>query len=140
MGCRCAECDEIQTKFSGKAWQSLRPSLLEYWYDALPLFTPDALHYYLPAYLVLALKNPIKYCNIWERTISNLCPPKQIPPDEDNWLNDFGETQYEYFIHRMQGYTSEQKAAIANYLRYQQRDEPNQDFSSAIHWWETSES
>jgi hypothetical protein len=136
-GQRCEECQNIQDAFVSKRWQDLRPNFVLQFYDSLPLLTPNGLRYFLPAYLFAGLTND--YDLVAEFTIYALCPPIQLQPEEDKWYKKFGETKYEYFIHRMQGYTSEQKAAIASYLRFQQINEPFDDYSAAIQWWETSE-
>lgn len=56
---RCDECDEIAQFFDAKRWQDLTDvEQLRYNEAALTLFTPDAFHYYLPAFMLATLHDP----------------------------------------------------------------------------------
>ena len=44
--------------FRGRKWQDLDPDFLERYQGALFWFTPEAFHYYLPAFLKAGLVNP----------------------------------------------------------------------------------
>lgn len=54
-GHRCEECDQLQADFSGKKWWEINGELVEENSGQLPLFTPIAYYYFLPAYILNAL-------------------------------------------------------------------------------------
>ena len=51
----CEECAGVTKDFGGVRWWSADDSLIDENFDKLPLFTPEAYHYYLPAFLLRAL-------------------------------------------------------------------------------------
>lgn len=55
---RCEECERVSTDFAGKHWTDLSPQVLRFHYDAIPLLSPEAFAYYLPAYLLFAARDP----------------------------------------------------------------------------------
>ena len=48
----CDECREVRKTFANLAWKTIEPQILENNYDKLPLFSPEAFHFFLPAYLI----------------------------------------------------------------------------------------
>lgn len=54
----CWECQEMAEFFRGKPWRTLRARELRRYGDADALFTIDAYSYFLPAYLLEAVRNP----------------------------------------------------------------------------------
>jgi hypothetical protein len=54
----CDECDRVDDDFGGKAWTEVVPDVIQYHQDSLPLFSPEAFAYYIPAYLSFTLQNP----------------------------------------------------------------------------------
>jgi hypothetical protein len=55
---RCEECERVSLDFAGRTWTELSRDVLEYHHDSIPHFSPEAFAYYLPAYLLLAAKDP----------------------------------------------------------------------------------
>src|SRR5262249_25260855 len=48
-------CEDIPEEFRGKHWKNIS-ARLAYWYRTeLPCFTPSALHFYFPAFLIASL-------------------------------------------------------------------------------------
>lgn len=54
----CVECDEIYKDFSSYASRDVPDYVLERRADSLPLLTPAAWRYFLPAYLDYAIRHP----------------------------------------------------------------------------------
>lgn len=53
----CEECYGVRKDFSNVKWQEASNRLLENNYDKIPLFSPEAFNYFLPAYLIYTLNN-----------------------------------------------------------------------------------
>jgi hypothetical protein len=51
----CKECQAVADDFRSVRWWSAKDELIDSNYDKLPLFTPEAYRYYLPAFLLRAL-------------------------------------------------------------------------------------
>ncbi len=58
FGSACWECIEIADYFRSKTWHSHKVKDLRYHEAALNLFTEEALHYYLPAFVLAELEDP----------------------------------------------------------------------------------
>ena len=54
----CDECDHVRALLSQHAFTSVPDDVLDQLGDSLPLLGPAGLHYYLPAYLLRALRDP----------------------------------------------------------------------------------
>jgi len=54
----CDECEQVANDFLGQRWDLLPRTVLDNNFDKLPLFTLEALQYFLPAYLRAALAEP----------------------------------------------------------------------------------
>lgn len=57
VGHKCYECETVRRDFSGKKWGEVSAEIVKRNYDKLPLFTPEAFHFYLPAYLTHAVED-----------------------------------------------------------------------------------
>ena len=55
---RCDECERVSSDFAGRKWIELSQDVLAYHHDSIPLFSPEAFAYYLPAYLLFVAKDP----------------------------------------------------------------------------------
>jgi hypothetical protein len=55
---RCCECDEIDEHLKGRTWLEVATEVLPEFSDALPLLTPAAQAYYLPAYMCFEVRSP----------------------------------------------------------------------------------
>ena len=54
----CDECDRVETDFADELWTDLSLEVIQYHHDSLPLLSPEAFAYYLPAYLSFAANDP----------------------------------------------------------------------------------
>lgn len=52
---QCDECAALRAAFAPYMWDRVPPQVIEAHYSALPLFSPSAFAYFLPAYLLYAL-------------------------------------------------------------------------------------
>jgi hypothetical protein len=75
--------------FSGKQWRELDSDFLHRYRDALFWFTPEAFHYYLPAYLVAALVTGDENA-LYVHNLLFL-----IRPTRDDSLNEFRKERWE---------------------------------------------
>ena len=57
---RCDECARVSLDFAGRKWTELSPEVLAYHHDSIPLLSPEAFAYYLPACLLFAAKDPAR--------------------------------------------------------------------------------
>ncbi|NVK21981.1 MAG: hypothetical protein HWD86_05650 [Kangiellaceae bacterium] len=108
----CSECDEITQHFKDHSVESLDPAILDRHVWDLPLFSQEAKHYFITAWL--------------KRSI-----------DEIN--SDFTEALIINFAsnHRNAGYSAKQKCAIANYIEWValNYDELFDDAATALGYW-----
>lgn len=65
---KCEECQALQEALAGLRWREIPRAILEKHYDQLPLLSPKAFHYYIPAYLAYSLR--------------------RVPPTDEPWAND----------------------------------------------------
>ena len=54
----CQECREVERTFRNQNWRNIEPKKIEWAYDKLPLFTPEAFLYFLPAFMIYSLREP----------------------------------------------------------------------------------
>ena len=54
---KCDECDQVKAAFLGKRWSEISLGTLRDHYCSLPLLSPEAFRYYLPAFLLGAIKD-----------------------------------------------------------------------------------
>ncbi len=71
----------ISSDFDGKGWWEISADLLQANYDALPLFTARAYYYYLPAYLINALRDFSPRNYVLEFVVYSLSPTKTKSDD-----------------------------------------------------------
>jgi hypothetical protein len=122
----CLECDDIREFFCRKSWRELKFPELYGWHSAINLFTPQALQYFLPGYMIASLGH-------WEE--ADLTP---------EWILYMWLPEEKYDTENMRRHRAErqsifslaQRAAISAYLHeYKAHDDPhglNQHFPSAI--------
>ncbi|GIF26497.1 hypothetical protein BJ973_000942 [Actinoplanes tereljensis] len=99
------EAREIVTSFAGRGWHEITTAELRTHAYALPLFTPAAFRYYLPAYLAGCVEARHDVGAALDGTIFNLTPPAR----RDGWEWDFFQARAEQFDDR-------QRAAIRSFL------------------------
>jgi hypothetical protein len=98
------EGDEVLNVFSGKHWKQLTADTIDYHHDILPIISPEAFRFYLPAYLIFTLDNFSSDSNAVDHTVFGLCPPRPQNP------------LFEHFVSRMNVLTLEQKRAVKSFL------------------------
>jgi hypothetical protein len=107
---RCDECDGVRDDFSGVEWWSADNTLIDENYDDLPLFTPEAFHYYLPAFLLRSLDSFDPDNEVLQFSVYGLSPTK-TPVDAPRYRA------------RLNLFTPEQNSAVASFLEQIQMDE-----------------
>ena len=116
----CDDCMEIARDFRGKSWSSLTDvKLLRHHESALALMTPEALHYYLPAFMLAALKDSKTADVILDNLEFGLTPPETEGTEAEEWFAQTGIRTMDYFLSRVSGYTPDQTKAIRAYLEFQ---------------------
>lgn len=93
------DSENVTALFKSRAWQSLEPD--ELWPLALYYMTPEALHYYFPAYLITSLKTG--YGDVLDVIIDCLTPPQDV-------------SDTEAFQKKFQLFSTEQRNVISLFL------------------------
>src|SRR5690606_28968143 len=70
----CSECEQLRRAFEGKRWTEISSDTIVDNYDKLPLFTPDAYAYYIPAFLTYALNEGPEDNDVFEFLMYSLSP------------------------------------------------------------------
>ena len=103
----CPECDDVRAHFRGSSWRGHTVDELQQYQSALPLFTPQAFQYFLPAFMLVSLGAWPQADNIPNSIMYMCLPPK---PDKDAGLHLHWRERYEIL-------TPRQREAIVGYLR-----------------------
>ena len=115
----CDECRSVDKTFTGKNFETIEPEIIDGNYDIIPLFSPEAFRYFLPAYLFYSLDNfSADDRTTTEFTIYALSPTKQ----------DLRES-LEYWQARFEDFTFEQLDCIYDFLDLIADDETHEDFA-----------
>jgi hypothetical protein len=56
---QCPECESVQTAFEGRQWSEVPIDTISDHRDSLPLLTPEAYVFLLPAYMTAAVREPL---------------------------------------------------------------------------------
>jgi hypothetical protein len=97
----CAECRRIADFFKGKTWPDLTLEGLRAHHVALSLFTPEAFHYFLPAFMLVSMVSYEK---------------GDVIPDAIRFHFEYSAEMQGHFAVRMSRFTVEQRHAIIDYL------------------------
>lgn len=92
----CDECHQLETAFANLEWKVISSDLLRENFDAQPLFSPEAFHGFLPAYLIYSLEN-FGEDDVSEFTIYTLSPGSDIKADPRWWQRRFSHFQSNQF-------------------------------------------
>src|SRR6266478_5592835 len=76
----CPECDDVREHFRGASWRGHTVAELLQFQSVLPLFTPAALQYFLPAFMLVSL-GAWSEADMIPFSILQMCLPSQ--PDAD---------------------------------------------------------
>ena len=126
----CEECVELRETFSDLKWDSIQPTILDSNWGQLPLFSPAAFHYFLPAYILRCLDNFDPDNLVCEFTLYSLCPTSTTE-DDKKWN-----------LERFQLFTEEQKKAIGSFLKLAKTSDKFSDFHDELQtgmpYWRSS--
>ncbi len=105
----CEECCGVRKDFACVKWQDASNKLLENNYDKIPLFSPEAFNYFLPAYLLYTLNNFYdEFSEVCEFTLYALTPDK-------SWKNENGDIS-SHWIEKFSLFTFAQMSSIYQFL------------------------
>jgi hypothetical protein len=128
----CSECLAIRAAFARRTWDSLQPSELEARFDSLPMLSPSAFKYYLPAYLTYSLEHLDADCLVCQFTIY------AIAPDTDAEEAKF----VDWWRERLQLFTPEQFEVLVQFLEDTSQNEAFREFVPSLkdsigrlHWY-----
>jgi hypothetical protein len=86
----CEECREVTTVFANKNWKTIEPEILEDNFGVIPLFSPEAFHFFLPAFLIYSLEHFLeKYNTVCEFTIYAVSPNKETIERSNYWQQKY---------------------------------------------------
>ncbi len=100
---RCRPCQEIADYFKGKTWEGHGVEDLRDHHTALSLLTPEAFHYFLPAFMLASLES-------YDKT--------DILPDSIRFHFEFNLDHRDHFLVRLTKFSEEQRKVITEFLRY----------------------
>ncbi len=104
----CDKCRELRKTFAHKNWKTIDSKILEENYSKMPLFSPEAFQYFLPAFLIYSLDN-FNDNDVCEFTIYTLSESeKEIKENPDYWRK--------YFQNRFESFTLKQINLIHEFL------------------------
>jgi hypothetical protein len=104
------EGSEIAAAFAGRDWKEITTEQLRAHGYALPLFTPAAFRYYLPAYMIGCTDAYYDVGAALDGVIFNLTPP----PQRSGW-------EWDHFWTRAQQFDNNQRDAIRSFLELMQQ-------------------
>ena len=107
----CEECSELRSAFAGRDWRTLSREFLEQYYGSLPLLSPEALQYYLPAYLLAAIAEFHHDNIVAEFTVCNLTPEVQ------------DEGHADHLREKLRPFSAEQMRVLADFMQLVREDE-----------------
>jgi hypothetical protein len=97
----CSECARIAAVFKGRTRKDLTPDELRAHHVALTLFTPEAFHYFLPAFMVVSMDRYEK---------------GDLIPDAIRFHFEYTAEIQGHFAVRMSKFSAAQRKAIIDYL------------------------
>jgi hypothetical protein len=102
----CTECRRVAAYFKGKTWSGHTLEELRVQHVALSLFTPEAFHYFLPAFMLVSMVAYVK---------------GDVIPDAIRFHFDYSAEMQGHFAVRMSKFSVEQRYAIIDYLELMER-------------------
>jgi len=109
---QCEECAGLRADFAEMRWNLMPPALIEKHYGSLPLLSPEALAYFLPAYLLYALDHFTPDSLVTEFVVYHLAP--DAPHDQD---------AIEWRRAKLRHFTRQQIAVVNDFLLLVEGDE-----------------
>jgi hypothetical protein len=116
------EYREIASAFARKDWRELSPAFVHEHRDALPLLTPAAFRFFLPAYLLACLEAEQDLDTAPLNVVLSLTPPAGVTAA---------------FADRAAAFTAAEASAICAYLETAPNLEglPDASVARALHYW-----
>ena len=114
----CAECAELRSAFDSVRWESMPDALIEAHEISLPLLSPEAFAYFLPAYMLYALDHLTWRHSASEHTVYAVGPDKPANDDHADWHRT-----------RFRALTPQQAAVVEDFLALVEKDP---DFGSYL--------
>jgi hypothetical protein len=114
---RCLECDELRVAFAPYESLEVPDTLIKEHFDALPLFSPRALRYLLPAYLQYAMRN--SESDVFEFVLY------QLSPNLDLLTQD-------HYRERLEIFSKPERSAICAFLEWAESADEEKRFSDEI--------
>ena len=126
----CDECEELREAFRRKDWRTIDPGTVRKNYDKLVLLTHEARRSFLPAYLLVSLKEFSSENDVLEFTIYNLCPEAN-----SRWFRDAERQDYER--KRRAVFSERERADVVAFLELAKRDIKDMftDAARGLRWW-----
>jgi hypothetical protein len=125
--------DEEIKRFAGRHWQDLDPEFLRQNYDAIPLFTPEAFSYYLPAFMLAAVNTGSPPDALYVDSILHMLRPNDDPATET------------YQRRRWEQLTAHEVEALDQWLHWLEQTSSDAYFKQEVqqvlqlvrarHWW-----
>ena len=109
---RDLEREDLQADFAGRHWNSLDAAFLRRHADSLPLLSAAAFRFYLPAYLLAAVRIPEQVDLVPFAVVRGLTEPASDSP------------QRSWFHERVDPLTAPQRRAIRHALEYLSAAQP----------------
>jgi hypothetical protein len=81
--CRCAECNQIKRDFRRKSWDQVPTEVIDYTESPTLFHEIEAVHAFLPAFLLRALDDLDEKTTVLEMTLYSITP--HTKEDEQNW-------------------------------------------------------
>lgn len=103
----CPECNAVRAHFRGASWRGHTVEELQQYQSALSLFTPEALQYFLPAFMLVSLGAWRQADNIPSSILYQCLPPG---PDTNEGLEEYWRERFEIL-------TRPQREAVAEFLK-----------------------
>ena len=115
----CPECDELREDLAQLGQYEVPNDVLDYHRNDLSLFSPEALRYFLPAYLIYSIEKPDS--DLTEYVIFFLCSYRFATSEWKNRVRIFSESEKEMvclYLHYLQSQT-----ASRGYMTYLRKGE-----------------
>lgn len=126
--CRAgADGGDLMRAFRGKAWADVQLATLLNYHIDMPIMTPEAFRYYLPAFMLAVLFFYQHSGTLPMSLLHNLTPP------DASSLHDYMEktqpsskrSQIDEFLNRVSAFTPAERAAIRAYLESYRKLHPH---------------
>ena len=102
----CTECRRVAEFFKGKTWTGHTVEELKPFHIALSVFTPEAFHYFLPAFMMVSM-------SLYEKG--------DVIPDAIRFHFECSQEMKGHFAVRMSKFTPAQRKVIIDYLVLMER-------------------